>query len=161
MAASLEILSITNSKGHSPKNLTYDLIGTKVSEKNKGTYQPAPGDLIALTGIRPKCTADLTVSENSYLIASVIWVDYEDPHIFSILSSKPLMDEENIKMLGNIKATFFVVCLTNMITNTRIWNALNTDSDPNGKTMNLIKNVLLRSPAVRNSCVLKVSHSIL
>ncbi|GLT68636.1 hypothetical protein SLA2020_408470 [Shorea laevis] len=152
MALSLEILSVTHSKGHSPKNLTYDLIGTKVSEKNKGTYQPAPGDLIVLTGIRPKCTADLNMSEDSYLIASITWVDHENPHIFSILSSKPLMDEENMKMLGNIKATRFVVFLTNMITNVRIWKALNTDPDPNGKTMNLIKNVLLKSPADEENC---------
>ncbi|GKV00265.1 hypothetical protein SLEP1_g12984 [Rubroshorea leprosula] len=152
MALSLEILSVTHSEGHSPKNLTYDLIGTKVSKKNKGTYQPAPGDLIVLTGIRPKCTAALNMSEDSYLIASVTWVDYENPHIFSILSSKPLMDEEDMKRLENIKVTLFVVFLTNTITNVRIWKALNRDSDPKGKTMNLIKNVLLKSPTDEENC---------
>ncbi|GLT57704.1 hypothetical protein SLA2020_306570 [Shorea laevis] len=152
MALSLEILSVTHYKGHSPKNLTYVMRGTKVPEKKKGTYQPAPGDLIVLTGRRPKCTADLNMSEDSYLIASVTRVDYENPHIFSILSSKPLMDEENMKRLVNIKATLFVVFLTNMITNVRIWKALNTDSDPKGKTMNLIKNVLLKGPADEENC---------
>ncbi|GLT97360.1 hypothetical protein SLE2022_149280 [Rubroshorea leprosula] len=152
MAPSLKILSVQHSKDHSLQNLTYDLIGTEVSEKNKETYQPAPGDLIALTGIRPKCTADLNMSEDSYLIAYVIRVDYENPHIFSILSSKPLVDEENMKMLENIKATLFVVFLTNTITNVRIWKALNRDSDPKGKTMNLIKNVILKGPSDGENC---------
>ncbi|GLT68635.1 hypothetical protein SLA2020_408460, partial [Shorea laevis] len=72
-APSLYILSFEPSKDHnSPKNLTYDLrLEMGDFEKSKGTYQPSAGDLLALTGIRPKCIEDLNRSKNPYLIAYV------------------------------------------------------------------------------------------
>ncbi|GLT57706.1 hypothetical protein SLA2020_306580 [Shorea laevis] len=149
-APSLQILSFEPSKDHnSPKNLTYDLrLEMGDFEKSKGSYQPSAGDLLALTGIRPKCIEDLNRSKNPYLIAYVIKVYSDNPLRLLILSSKPLMAEENMK---NRKVSLFVVFLTNMITNIRIWKALN--SNPKEANMNVIKEILQPCPVDGENCI--------
>ncbi|GKV00267.1 hypothetical protein SLEP1_g12986 [Rubroshorea leprosula] len=156
-APSFEIRSINISKHHEyPKNLAYELVlGMRCFEDNKAIYEPEPGDLIALTDVMPKCIADLDRPNSPYLIAYVTGVDRYNPNHLSILSSRPIMIEENTQK--NMKANRFVVFLTNMTTNIRIWRALN--SHPEGKNMSLIKKVLqMHPPDAETTCLCEETH---
>lgn len=118
-----------------PKDLFYKLV-LKANERKNDTkaYEPECGDLIAITSVIPKCIGDL---ERSYVIAMVQGV--KDDLILSVLSSKPILFEENMDKNGK-KETLFAVYLINMTTNIRIWQALT--SDPKERNMKLIEKVL-------------------
>ncbi|CAL2229703.1 unnamed protein product [Prunus armeniaca] len=130
-APTCEILAVRTSKGHKPpKDLFYDII-IKGRGEATGSYEPQAGDLIALTDIRPKCTDDLNKPRDSYLIAYVL--QGRDNNL-SILSSKPINKEGGKKLIA--------VYLINMMTNVRVWRALNSE----GANTNLTKNVLQVQP---------------
>ncbi|KAK2983049.1 hypothetical protein RJ640_001866 [Escallonia rubra] len=144
------IFGVTISKDHEPpKDLYYHLFLMTVRDTEKGEveYEPEVGDLIALTDVRPKYVNDLNRPKTPYLLAFVQWKS-EDSDVLLILASKPIVYEKNEPERG----TLFVVSLTNLTTNIRIWNALNLDLE--GTNMNIIGNVLQPSHAVGGNCTL-------
>ncbi|BBN68243.1 P-loop containing nucleoside triphosphate hydrolases superfamily protein, partial [Prunus dulcis] len=149
-----EILTVETSKHHRPpKDLFYEITVRKMiaTESNAGKYEPAVGDIFALTNIRPKCIDDLNRPKNFYLIAYVLGSKDSSDNL-QILSSKPISGE-GYKQIKSKRETLFAVYLTNMTTNVRIWKALNS-----GETnTNIIKNVLQVQPNSsdgENSCAI-------
>ncbi|XWS65220.1 hypothetical protein CRYUN_Cryun05aG0073700 [Craigia yunnanensis] len=131
------------------------------------TYQPQTGDLVALTDVRPKCISDLNRPKMSYLLAYVQTVDKDNPHKLSILSSKPIMIEQEMQIRGNLlgqssqnksqqKHTLFFVFLINMTTNIRIWNALHPD--PKGGNLTMINKVIQMNGADEEDCAMCLSE---
>ena len=118
-----------------PKDFFYYV---RLLETNDGAYEPMVGDLIALTDVRPKYTADLNRPNRPYLVAFVHKVIRDNT--LTILASKPILAEEQDK---NIYAVFLI----NMTTNIRIWRALNSELE--GGNLNIIQKVLQPKSAVR------------
>ncbi|KAK2989329.1 hypothetical protein RJ640_017986 [Escallonia rubra] len=138
-----QIFDVRISKDHEPpKDLYYHLFLMTVRDTENGEveYEPEVGDLIALTDVRPKNVNDLNRPKTSYLLAFVQG-ENEISNDLLILSSKPIVYEKNEQKRG----TLFAVSLTNLTTNTRIWNALNLDLE--GANMNIIRKVLQPSHA--------------
>lgn len=126
-------------------------------DNTAGIYEPEVGDLIALTGVRPKCVDDLNDPKRSYIVALVqrMW-DPDDetnkisikPNKILVQSSRPIFSEEE-----DYKAEdgLFVVYLTNLTTNMRIWKALHPCE---GAQFSIINSVLKINPSVRFTTLL-------
>ncbi|BFG15843.1 hypothetical protein CerSpe_021170 [Prunus speciosa] len=156
-----EILTVETSKHHRPpKDLFYEITVRKMiaTESNVGKYEPAVGDIFALTNIRPKCIDDLNRPSNFYLIAYVLGSKDESSDNLQILSSKPISGE-GYKQIKSKRVILFAVYLMNMTTNVRVWKALNS-----GETnTNIIKNVLQVQPSSsdgENSCAICFSEDM-
>ncbi|KAL6228284.1 hypothetical protein ACLB2K_002237 [Fragaria x ananassa] len=114
-------------------------------------YEPQAGDIIALTNVRPKCIDDLNRPPRFYLIAYVAKAndidEYPDLLQFKILSSKPIKYGE-AGMNKSKREKLFAVRLINLMTNVRVWKALNSEE---GNT-NIINKVLQPKSDDGDSC---------
>ncbi|XP_061360505.1 helicase sen1-like [Gastrolobium bilobum] len=112
---------------------------TNNDDKDIGKYEPAVGDLIAFTDIKPKTKYDLNRPRRYYHIAYV-HKSKESTDEISILSSKSM----DMEILSNFKSNnapkLYAVYLLNLTTNVRIWKALNSELE--GANMSMIKKVL-------------------
>lgn len=140
-----EIFSVKKKKARNHRDqsekLSYTLNLKGKSEKNKVQYEPQYGDLIALTDVRPKCISHLNRPRTPYTVALVQSVSGEALVTIRIKSSKPISFKD-----GHLGDRLFVVCLTNLNTNIRIWNALTSGE---GGNKNVISSVLRVDPNVR------------
>lgn len=150
----LEIESIKTSRDYNlPKDLLYELdLKRGVSDQRDApVYEPEPGDLIAISSVRPKCVSDLDRPERAYVNAYVKKVKEENERYeLLILSSKPIIADDDTEE-GSVGA-LFAVKLANLTTNIRIWNSLHSDSELANRR--IIHNVLLTDFLVRIFSVL-------
>lgn len=144
----LEVIDVTKSEDHKPpKGLYYNIWLNRAIEGDRftKTYEPEVGDLIALSDVRPKTTGDLNRPKRSFLIAFVQAKD-EGSNRITILSSKPIPFKKPDREKHEQGDSLFIVYLSNLTTNIRIWNALN--SDMKSENMNIIRTVLKVDPSV-------------
>ncbi|KAH7853124.1 hypothetical protein Vadar_033555 [Vaccinium darrowii] len=136
-----------------PKALYYDISLYRKTDiaNDEGIYEPEFGDLIALTEVRPKHIDDLDRPKSPYLIGLVQWADNYVSETIQIRASKPIvLGEDGDRHGDKNKSSLFVVYLTNMITNLRIWTALK--SGLQGENMNIIERVLQPDSTIEESC---------
>ncbi|VFQ88165.1 unnamed protein product [Cuscuta campestris] len=126
--------------------------------KTEVCYKPQSGDLIAFSDVRPRRIEDLNRPKIPFLLAVVKGMpeddedddeDDQDLGCFPVSSSKPINferhseEDEKKKDQINKEDKLFVVYLTNLTTNTRIWNSLNMN--PTCASLDIIRTVLQRS----------------
>ncbi|GJT86440.1 hypothetical protein Tco_1068157 [Tanacetum coccineum] len=97
-------------------------------------YEPKVGDLVALTEVKPKRINDLDRPNSPFLIAYVTKIIDQSPTRVQVLSSN-VIESNSFEEKEQLKS--FVVYLTNLTTNMRIWQALK----PSGN-MNVIQRTL-------------------
>ncbi|KAK9074849.1 hypothetical protein SSX86_003168 [Deinandra increscens subsp. villosa] len=104
-------------------------------------YDPMVGDLIALTQVKPQCIDDLAQPNNFFPTAYVTKVTNLDVQIMSshVIESDPFEIKEGPKG--------YVVHLTNLTTNMRIWQALNMAGN-----MSVIQSTLSFTSSVARDC---------
>ncbi|KAE8021889.1 hypothetical protein FH972_007739 [Carpinus fangiana] len=107
------------------------------------------GDVIALTDVRPKCIDDLNRPKRFYLIAYVLGPRNTLTDMIPILASKPIWTDQNVHKYENKKQPLFAVYLMNLITNVRIWDAL--DPPEGGNT--IIETVLQANSPDDENCM--------
>ncbi|PON87681.1 P-loop containing nucleoside triphosphate hydrolase [Trema orientale] len=141
-----EIESVKLTKDCKPPNELFYKIALKVNERKNDpkAYEPADGDLIAVTRVRPRCHNDLG---RSFVIASVQGVKND---VATLLSSKPILVEDYMDK-NKKTGTLFAVYLINMTTNIRIWQALT--SDPKERNMKIIEKVLQAEVVGEEKCM--------
>jgi hypothetical protein len=159
-APTWEIDSVVISKDFElPKDLFYEITlvendeDSDDSESDEDTEKdeeeknvPEKGDVIALTDVRPKCIEDLNRPKRFYLIAYVLGPRNTLTDTIPILASKPIWTDQNVHKHESKKQPLFAVYLMNLITNVRIWSALNP---PEGGNTNIIETVLQANSPVR------------
>ncbi|KAF8048805.1 hypothetical protein N665_2397s0001 [Sinapis alba] len=129
-----------------PKNLYYEVTLQTMPDINmtNGDRKLLEfNDLIAVTYKKPIRIDDLRCSNESYLLALVCGVNEDNPHLITIMASKPIDNIETRKKGKGVKksiSSLFGVYLINMMTNIRIWTALHPD--PEGGNTKLISRVL-------------------
>lgn len=107
---------------------------------NDVSREPEMGDLIAITDVRPKCVEDLNRPTVPYCIALIEKVtSKKDYNKIQILSSKPVLLEQS-NQITRANNTLFAVFVMNILTNIRIWTALNLV--PEGRNLKVIEKVL-------------------
>ncbi|XP_059284239.1 probable helicase MAGATAMA 3 isoform X1 [Lycium ferocissimum] len=154
-APALEVLDVKISKDFKPpKGLYYNILlkrtkegeGEKSEAKNESKYKPEVGDLIALTDVRPRRIEDLNRPKRSYLIAIVQGMKNEDSDRIPILSSQLIPFQKPDRAKGEHGDKLFIVYLSNLTTNIRIWNALHSDLE--NANLEIIKTVLKSDPDI-------------
>ncbi|KAK1370362.1 Helicase MAGATAMA 3 [Heracleum sosnowskyi] len=156
-----KIHSLTTSKDFNPpRDLVYTLILKKKSkgdEENnyeKEMYVPEVGDLIALTTTKPKHISDLDQPKSPYLLAVVLKVKVEGSDIFEILASKRVSlfrsVEKEEEFSGKHVEKMYAVHLTNLNTNIRIWQGLNSELE--GNSMKLIQQLIEKESTIGANC---------
>ncbi|CAH8339053.1 unnamed protein product [Eruca vesicaria subsp. sativa] len=128
-----------------PNNLYYEVtLQTMPDNMTNGDRKLLEfNDLIAVTEKKPIRIDDLRCSNEPYLLALVCGVNEDNPHLITIMASKPIEDNmERTKKGKGVKKSLslFGVYLINMMTNIRIWTALHPD--PEGGNIKLISKVL-------------------
>ncbi|XP_031110406.1 uncharacterized protein LOC116014483 isoform X1 [Ipomoea triloba] len=118
--------------------------------ENDVSREPEMGDLIAITDVRPKCVEDLNRPTMPYCIALIQKVTNEKDYIkLRILSSKPILLEQGNKIIRE-NNTLFAVFLMNILTNIRIWTALNLV--PKERNLKIIEKVLQPDSTSKERC---------
>ncbi|KAJ4974780.1 hypothetical protein NE237_007954 [Protea cynaroides] len=164
-APKCQIDYVKESEDHRPpQDLFYDMVVRKEgdSKHRKEIYKPQVGDLIALSDVKPVCIDDLNRPRRSFLLAIVTVADEDGGEdevedeveeeeeascFFKVLLSKPIMFVGEVQKK---KEPLFAVYLMNMITNTRIWNALHPEMQRGN--MNVIREVLSSDSTVEGDC---------
>ncbi|EOA33494.1 hypothetical protein CARUB_v10019707mg [Capsella rubella] len=146
----------------SPNSLYYEVTLEMMAGNmtNGGQNLVEFNDLLAVTDKRPIRIDDLRFSNEPLLLALVCGVNEDNPHLITILASKPIIcedDDDNRTSKkrgkgGRKSLSIFGVNLINMMTNIRIWTALHPD--PEGGNLKLISRVLQSNNEVDGgSCV--------
>ncbi|XP_047335727.1 probable helicase senataxin [Impatiens glandulifera] len=131
------------------KQNIYDILypnGSEILEEDKKyvLYEPKVGDLFAITEVYPNFINDLSGRKMPFTLGLVQHkAPNHMPNCISILAS-------NIINLDRIHYnSLFVVYLTNMNTNMRIWSSLHTS---NTERQKILKNVLHIDPSSSDHC---------
>ncbi|VFQ99747.1 unnamed protein product [Cuscuta campestris] len=133
-----------------PKDLFYTIRAKKkksFSGEGVEPYKPEVGDLIALSDVRPRRIEDLNRPKMSYHLAVVQGRKGDGSSSFPVLSSKPIAFRKGIN-----RDELFVVYLTSLTTNLRIWKSLHMDQET--ANLNIIKTVLQVDPNDEGKCAL-------
>lgn len=144
-APALEVADVKISKDFKPpKGLYYDILlkrnqEREVGENSESKYEPEVGDLIALSDVRPRRIEDLNRPKRSYVIAIVQGMN-DDSNKIPVLSSQLIPFKKPDRETGEKRNTLFIVYLSNLTTNIRIWNALHSDLENSNK--NIIKTLV-------------------
>ncbi|XP_055826472.1 uncharacterized protein LOC129894890 [Solanum dulcamara] len=144
----LEVLNVTESIYFKPPNdLYYDIFLSRamVVKNIERKYKPVNGDLIALSDVIPRRIDDLNRPKISYLIGIIYGIQDEDSYQINILSSKPISFQKPNNEKGEKEDKYFVVYLSNLTTNLRIWAALNPNVE--NTNLNIIKTLLKSNPS--------------
>ncbi|AES99084.2 P-loop nucleoside triphosphate hydrolase superfamily protein [Medicago truncatula] len=125
--------------------------------KSTTDYEPASGDLIAITYIRPKSLNDLNTLNSPYHIAYLNGGKNRFSDRITVLSSKCMkMDVDTLSRKNNTQK-MYVVYIMNMTTNVRIWKALHSKSK--GDHLNIIEKVLQPNLNSGENCKICMSGS--
>ncbi|RZC62630.1 hypothetical protein C5167_024386 [Papaver somniferum] len=168
-----EVILVEKAKpvGSSLQKLTVDFWRNRENERKKERYCPKPGDLFVLSNVVPELASDLNRIGVTWSFAMVTNVD-EGTKKYGKNESKEDEDEsekgvENefipddwpstsfkvqpSKAIGidheGMHNSLFAVFLTNMTTNTRIWNALGMSGN-----MSIINQILCTNSVVEEFC---------
>ncbi|XP_074335214.1 uncharacterized protein LOC141672493 isoform X3 [Apium graveolens] len=156
-----QIHSLTTSKDFNPpRDMVYTLMlkqkskGNEHNNHEKELYVPEVGDLIALTATKPKHFTDLDRPRSPYLLAVVLKVKVNSSDTFEILASNRVnlfqSVEEKEEFRRNQGEKMFAVHLTNMTTNIRIWQGLNSELE--GNSMQLIEQLIEKESTIGANC---------
>ncbi|KAJ8770540.1 hypothetical protein K2173_018031 [Erythroxylum novogranatense] len=157
-----EVLRFSKSKNYRDPGDLFYTIRLKPMDTINGprTYQPEAGDLFAVSDVRPASESDLNRPRRPYLVAYIMGIENGNPDILKVLASKPILVDESMKNPGDQSSstpmgkqrrdTLFVVFLTNLTTNIRIWRSLKSELD--GGNMKIISRVLQGDPNGGEHC---------
>ncbi|KAL8483086.1 hypothetical protein ACS0TY_025947 [Phlomoides rotata] len=130
------------------------------SDRGKEPYRTLPGDFVLLSDSNPERFLDFGRVDCSYTFASVTYIsgdDVDDDSTFSSSDFK-LKTAGSIEVDDKRRKSLYVVYLTNMTTNKRIWRALKMR-----RNLKIIEKVLTRNDlGERNcdSCPLNVNNEV-
>ncbi|KMT16737.1 hypothetical protein BVRB_3g050200 [Beta vulgaris subsp. vulgaris] len=155
-APACEISRIELSKDYNPpKELYYNILSKKIADfkNNGGHYEPETGDLIVLSNIKPRRIEDLNVPGKPFAVAFVTTME-EGSDMTRILLSKDISSE--LKPKPEKRVRVFATYLINLVTNMRIWRALNPD--PQGLSMNFALKALRPNSDEGEDCTICISN---
>ncbi|XP_026409800.1 helicase SEN1-like [Papaver somniferum] len=151
-APKCKILSVEKHKHYKPpRNFIYTMLLDHMGEDgtpDKNVYKPQGSDIIAFSDVRPERVKDFV--RVSYIPAMILGVDDEEiPYLVKVLTSKPIIVEDENGEENLINDPLFAVYLINMTTNLRIWRALH----PSGaRNENIIKEALRANSQAEVDC---------
>ncbi|XP_061342415.1 uncharacterized protein LOC133288626 [Gastrolobium bilobum] len=155
LCSSLEILSsapfaevVSLHEAKSYNKILYNVrTGTwknRFSGHGKELYKTMSGDVFVLADFKPETVNDLQREGRMWTIVLSSWIAVKDTEV---MSSFKVVASKNIDLNEVAKKSLFIVFLTNLTPNRRIWNALHMSG--NSK---LIQKILCADDVVEESC---------
>ncbi|KAI3870778.1 hypothetical protein MKX03_006762 [Papaver bracteatum] len=140
------------------QNLTVDFWRNRKNERKKELYCPKPGDLFVLSNALPELASDLDRIGITWTFGVVTNVkakkgEEEESRDDIPSTSFKVQTPKAIDTHEGMHNSLFVVFLTNMTTNTRIWNALGMSGN-----MSIINQILCTNSVVEEFCDLCSTH---
>ncbi|KAI3941858.1 hypothetical protein MKW92_001566 [Papaver armeniacum] len=140
------------------QNLTVDFWRNRKNERKKELYCPKPGDLFVLSNALPELASDLNRIGITWTFGVVTNVkakkgEEEESRDDIPSTSFKVQTPKAIDIHEGMHNSLFVVFLTNMTTNTRIWNALGMSGN-----MSIINQILCTNSVVEEFCDLCSTH---
>ncbi|KAL3835054.1 hypothetical protein ACJIZ3_009790 [Penstemon smallii] len=117
----------------------------KVSGYGKEPYRTLPGDLVMLSNSKPESSSDLQRLGWKFTFASVINITDDDSGDSCTTTNFRLKTANQIE--DSSTDSLYVIFLTNITTNKRIWNALRMR-----KNLSIIENVLSKNELDEEDC---------
>ncbi|KAL6538714.1 hypothetical protein OROGR_012702 [Orobanche gracilis] len=121
-------------------NVKVDRWENRISDRGKDPYRTLPGDFVLLSVLRPESISDLTRVGWSYTFAYVTTISGDESDDNSILSGFKLKTAHDIDVEDVKSKSLYVVHLTNITTQKRIWSALRMR-----RNLGIIGNVLTKN----------------
>ncbi|KAK2635999.1 hypothetical protein Ddye_030791 [Dipteronia dyeriana] len=121
----------------------------RFSNRGKEPYKMLPGDVLILADTKPETASDLQKVGNMWTFLSVtkITEDENESEIGSTSSHFKVKVSKDIQIDDKKKKSIFVIFLTNLIPNRRIWNSLHMPGN-----LKVINEILYTSSVVEEKC---------
>ncbi|KAK1380712.1 UvrD-like helicase ATP-binding domain-containing protein [Heracleum sosnowskyi] len=134
-------------------NVKVDAWKNKFSDRGKDPYRTLPGDILVLSDAKPESFSDLQQLGTMWAFGSVINITDEENEDISTSTHFKIKVSKDIEFKDGGES-LFVVFLTNITTNKRIWKALHML-----RNLNIINKVLCINEEVEESCQVCCEHS--
>lgn len=145
-----EVVNIYEEKplGGLSYNVQVDSWRNRLIDRGRELYRILPGDILIVSDSKPETVTDLQRTKWTWNFASVIGIVEDELQDSSCSSTKfSIKSAEEIDVHAGKQKPFFVVFLTNITTDKRIWSALHMF-----KNLSIIKNLLCTNASVSWLC---------
>ncbi|KAK8522687.1 hypothetical protein V6N13_115645 [Hibiscus sabdariffa] len=135
-------------------NVNVDYWIKKSSTPDKKPYKTMPGDVLVIADVKPQTASDLLIRGRAWTFAIVTGIKEDDNGDDSPSTSFKVTTLEDFVYKDDTEKSLYVIHLTSLVTNIRIWNALHmriTYPQTNTKTIN---EVLCTDQMVAEGCSL-------
>lgn len=151
-----EVVSLTQlMHGKFLHSVQVDCWRNMITDRGREPYRTLPGDILLLSDLKPESDSDLGRVGWKFVLASVTNIS-EDENVDNCSSTGfKVRAAMNIDVGEMQSKSFYVVFLTNMTTNKRIWNALCMR-----KNLKIIEKVLCKNELVSYFPDLKGSNTL-
>ncbi|KAG8369518.1 hypothetical protein BUALT_Bualt14G0021900 [Buddleja alternifolia] len=119
----------------------------RISDRGREPYRTLPGDVVLLSDSKPETPSDLQRVGWTYTFASVIYIEDDENGDSSTSSSFKLKTAKQIEIGDGVSKSLYVVYLSNMTPNKRIWNALHMR-----RNLKIIEKVLCKNVLGGENC---------
>ncbi|MBA0619725.1 hypothetical protein Godav_005534, partial [Gossypium davidsonii] len=146
-----EVTYLKESKSHGTLllDVNVDYWRNRFSDSEKEPYKTLPGDVFVIANVKPETASDLQRVGRTWIFALVTNIQEDDDEDNRSSTSFKVKALEDFVSKDEAQKSLFVVHLTNLTTNTRIWSALHMK-----RNLKIIKEVLHADSMVAESCSL-------
>ncbi|KAF7142000.1 hypothetical protein RHSIM_Rhsim06G0167800 [Rhododendron simsii] len=146
-----EVISLNESKpyGASLFDIKVDSWRNRFNDLGKEPYKTLPGDVFVVSDVKPESVSDLQRVGRMWTFASVTGFTEEENEGDSSSTHFTVIASRDIEVKNGLRESLFVVFLTNITTNKRIWSALRIF---NVITIKFFEEVLCANSSVQEDC---------
>ncbi|KAH7570758.1 hypothetical protein JRO89_XS05G0178400 [Xanthoceras sorbifolium] len=147
-APSAQVVDFEESKpyGTGLYDVKVDYWKNRFSNRGKEPYKTLPGDVLILADTKPEAASDLQRMGNMWTFLSVRKITEDEDENGSTSSHFKVMASKDFQVNDKKKA-LFVIFLTNLTPNRRIWNSLHISGN-----LKVINEILCTSSVVEENC---------
>ncbi|GMJ04494.1 hypothetical protein HRI_004118600 [Hibiscus trionum] len=146
-----EVTYLNEAKSHGTGTLLFnvnvDYWRNSFCDHEKEPYKTLPGDVLIIANVKPETPSDLQRVGKTWFFALVTYVENDDNEVNSSSLSFKVKTLEDVVSKDDLRKSLYVVQVTNVTTNIRIWNALHMM-----RKSTVINEVLRTDSVVAESC---------
>ncbi|KAK8667986.1 hypothetical protein V6N13_105458 [Hibiscus sabdariffa] len=135
-------------------NVDVDYWIKKSSTPDKKPYKTLPGDVLVIADVKPQTASDLLIPGRAWTYALVTGIKEDDNGDNSSSTSFEVTTLEDFVYKDDTKKSLYVIHLTSLVTNIRIWSALHMRITYPKTNTKIINEVLCTDQMVAEGCSL-------
>ncbi|XP_073132837.1 uncharacterized protein [Henckelia pumila] len=143
-----EVTSLTELiHGNFLHSVEVDFWRNRITDRGREPYRTLPGDIVLLSDLKPESVSDLGRLGWKFVLASVTNISEDENGDKCTSTGFKVKAAMSIDVAEMQSKSFYIVFLTNMATNRRIWNALRMR-----KNLRIVENVLCKNELDEDNC---------